>query len=202
MADTLIDLVRHGQSTHNLRKLVAGQLPSSLTKQGREDARAVACLLKGRRFDLVYSSDLQRARQTAEIIRESLALCCPMRVSPLLRELDYGEFTHRPVRETFAFLDYRRNRNRRYPGGEGFEDLERRARLFVDRLRSEAPGQRILVTAHAGSIRMLLLVLRAVGLDEHPKLSISNRYVGQVVLNHRGELRGYSVLGPDLRTLS
>ncbi len=197
MTDTHIYLVRHGQSTHNRRKRVAGQLPSSLTKQGREDARAVACLLKGRRLDLVYSSDLQRARQTAEIIRASLSLSCPMRVSPLLRELDYGRFTHRLVRETFTFLDYRRNRDSRYPGGEGFEDLERRARLFVERLRSEVPGQHILVTTHAGPIRVLLTVLEAVGPDEVPGLSISNRYVGRVVLDGGGEFRDYSVLGSE-----
>ncbi len=53
MADTVICLARHGQSSHNSRKLVAGQVPSCLTRRGREDARAVAVLLKGRPFDLI-----------------------------------------------------------------------------------------------------------------------------------------------------
>ena len=136
MADTLICLVRHGQSSHNLRELVAGQVPSCLTRRGREDARAVAVLLKGRPFDLIYSSDLRRALQTAEVIRDSLGLGCPIRISSLLRELDYGRFTQRPVRETFAFLDYRRRRDRPYPGGESFGDLKRRAEAFAERLRS------------------------------------------------------------------
>ncbi len=198
MADTLICLVRHGQSSHNLRELVAGQVPSCLTRRGREDARAVAVLLKGRPFDLIYSSDLRRALQTAEVIRDSLGLGCPIRISSLLRELDYGRFTQRPVRETFAFLDYRRRRDRPYPGGESFGDLKRRAEAFAERLRSEAGGRSLLITAHAGPIRMLLAVLGAVGLEELPLLSVSNRYAGVVVLDDRGRLKDYRVLSQEL----
>ena len=195
MAHTEICLVRHGQSSHNLRKLVAGQVPSCLTARGREDARAVAALLKERPFDRIYSSDLRRALQTAEVIRESLALGCPIRISSLLRELDYGRFTQRPVRETFAFLDYRRCRDRPYPGGEGFGELKRRAEAFAERLRSEAAGHNLLITAHAGPIRMLLVVSGAVGLEDLPSLSIGNRYAGAVVLDDRGRLKDYRVLG-------
>lgn len=195
MADTVICLVRHGQSSHNLRKLVAGQVPSCLTAKGREDARAVAALLKDHRFDRIYSSDLRRALQTAEVIRESLALDCPVHISSLLRELDYGRFTQRPVRETFAYLDYRRCRDRPYPGGEGFRELERRADAFARRLRSEAAGHSLLITAHAGPIRMLLVVLGAVGLDDLPSLFISNRYAGVVMLDDRGRLKDYRELG-------
>lgn len=198
MADTEICLVRHGQSSHNLRKLVAGQVPSCLTRRGREDARAVAALMKDRRFDLIYSSDLRRALQTAEVIRESLALVCPIRISTLLRELDYGRFTQRPVRETFTFLDYRRLRDRPYPGGEGFGELKRRADAFAERLRAEGGGRSLLITAHAGPVRMLLVVLGAVGIEELPGLSISNRYAGVVVLDDRGRLKDYRVLGQEV----
>ena len=195
MADTVICLVRHGQSSHNLRKLVAGQVPSCLTAKGREDARTVAALLKDHRFDRIYSSDLRRALQTAEVIRESLALDGPIHVSSLLRELDYGRFTQRPVRETFAYLDYRRCRDRPYPGGEGFRELERRADAFALRLRSEAAGRSLLITAHAGPIRMLLVVLGVVGLEDLTGLSISNRYAGVVMLDDRGRLKDYRELG-------
>ncbi len=195
MADTVICLVRHGQSSHNLRKLVAGQVPSCLTAKGREDARTVAALLKDHRFDRIYSSDLRRALQTAEVIRESLALDGPIHISSLLRELDYGRFTQRPVRETFAYLDYRRCRDRPYPGGEGFRELEWRADAFARRLRSEAAGRSLLITAHAGPIRMLLVVLGVVGLEDLTGLSISNRYAGVVMLDDRGRLKDYRELG-------
>lgn len=186
--------MRHGQSVHNLRKLVAGQLPSCLTEQGLEDARSVARALEGLQIDVMYSSDLQRARQTAETIRNDLALSCPVRISPLLRELDYGEFTNRTVKETFIFLDYRLIRNRRYPGGESFEDLDRRVLLFVKQLRSEALGKHILVTAHAGSIRLLLMVLGAMRPHQMSTQFIGNRYVGRVVLNGSGDCTEYSIL--------
>ena len=194
MSKTLIYLVRHGQSVHNLRKRVAGQLPSYLTEQGLEDARSVARVLEGLQFDVIYSSDLQRVRQTVETIRNDLALSCPVSISPLLRELDYGEFTNRTVKETFVFFDYRLIRNRRYPGGEGFEDLERRVLLFVRQLRFEALGKHILITAHAGSIRLLLVVLGAIQPHEMSNQFIGNRYVGRVVLNGSGEFSEYSIL--------
>lgn len=194
MNKTLIYLVRHGQSVHNFRKRVAGQLPSYLTEQGLEDARSVARVLEGLQFDVIYSSDLQRVRQTVETIRNDLALSCPLRISPLLRELDYGEFTNQTVKETFNFFDYRLIRNRRYPDGEGFEDLERRVLLFVRQLRLEALGKQILITAHAGSIRVLLVVLGAMQPNEMSSHFIGNRYVGRVVLNGSGEFAEYAIL--------
>ena len=83
-------------------------------------------------------------------------------------------------------------------GGEGFGDLKRRAQAFAERLRSQAGGRSLLITAHAGPIRMLLAVLGVVELEALPDLSISNRYAGVVVLDDQGRLKDYRVLGQEL----
>jgi probable phosphoglycerate mutase len=135
---TELFLVRHGQSLHNQQQLIAGQLDSELTVQGCEDARQVARTIGRQDFDLVYSSDLRRACQTTEIIVATLHLSCPVVSTPLVRELNYGQFTNRPVCEAMEYLDYRRNQDQRYPGGESFRDLQQRVSRLLGLLRCES----------------------------------------------------------------
>jgi len=66
---TEIYCVRHGQSIHNQQQTIAGQLDSELTPLGFEDARSVAAAIGRRDFEIVYCSDLLRARQTADFAR-------------------------------------------------------------------------------------------------------------------------------------
>ena len=134
---TEIYLVRHGQSSHNQRQIIAGQLDSELTEQGFEDARSVAQAIGRSDFDVIYSSDLRRARQTAQSIVDTLNLTCPIFFTDLLRELDYGEHTNQPVAEAFRFLNYKAVEDRRYPGGESFQDLKKRVHQFIEQLRVE-----------------------------------------------------------------
>src|SRR5213080_4771065 len=85
-----LHLVRHGQSTWNVRHLVQGQADEAeLTELGRSQARSSADLLAGLPVQRVITSDLRRARQTAQVIGEALALT-PV-VSTLLREQSLGE---------------------------------------------------------------------------------------------------------------
>ena len=191
---TEIYLVRHGQSTHNQKQIIAGQLDSELTEQGFQDARSVAQAIGRRDFDVIFSSDLGRARQTAQAIMDTLNLTCPMFFTNLLRELDYGEHTNQPVAETFRFLNYRVVQDRRYPGGESFQDLKKRVHQFIEQLRIEAPGKRILAIAHAGSLRMMLILLDPQRRQEYLEQTFGNRYVGKVVLKEDGSLISYSAI--------
>jgi broad specificity phosphatase PhoE len=191
---TEIFLVRHGQSVHNKQEIIAGQLDSELAEQGFVDARSVAEAIGPQHFEIVYCSDLRRARQTAEVIVEALRLACPLSFSPFLRELDYGQYTNRPVSEAFHFLNYKIAQDQRYPGGESFQDLKKRVALFLDQLRIEAKGKRVLIVAHAGSIRMLLMLLDEAHAQEYLGQTFGNRYVGRIVLGSGGEPVSYEVI--------
>jgi broad specificity phosphatase PhoE len=191
---TEIYLTRHGQSTHNLRQTIAGQLDSELTARGFEDARVVAKSLERSDLDVIFTSDSRRARQTVETIIETLNLTCPVISTPLLRELNYGEFTNQPVVETFRILDYKVIQDRRYPGGESFQDLGIRVAQFIELLRAEALGKRVLVTAHAGSIRMLVMLFDPANWQSYLGQPFSNRYLGRVILNPEGKLLSYTTI--------
>lgn len=194
LTHTEIYLVRHGQSIHNLQQTIAGQLDSELTDLGFEDARQVAKTISRRDFDVIYSSDLLRARQTADTIIRTLDLDCPVLLSPLLRELDYGHFTAKTVAETFRVLNYKHRPAERYPGGEGFLDLEERVGRFLRHMLAEAGGKRILITAHAGSIRLIAMLLDATRQKEHLDRAYGNRFLGKAVIDETGGLVSLEVL--------
>jgi probable phosphoglycerate mutase len=191
---TEIYLARHGQSIHNKQQIVAGQLDSELTGEGVADAQSVAKAIGRSDFDAIYCSDLKRARETAEVIVDALDLTCPLTFSALLRELDYGEYTSKPVSEAFQFLDYKVVQDRRYPGGESFQDLEKRIAQFVGQFRTETEGKRTLIVAHAGSIRMLLIVLDTAHRQHYLTQTFSNRYLGKVLLGDNGNVFSYELI--------
>jgi 2,3-bisphosphoglycerate-dependent phosphoglycerate mutase len=191
---TEIYLVRHGQSIHNLQESIAGQLDSELTETGFEDARAVARAIGRSDFDAVYSSDLLRARQTAATIIEELKLDCPLYTSKLLRELDYGEFTEKSVRSAFDFMNYKRVQDQAYPGGESFRDLDARVNHFLCEFLPRSSGKRVLVTAHAGSLRLAAMILDSKHKQEHLDRAYGNRFLGKAVLDNGGTLISFEVI--------
>ena len=191
---TEIYCVRHGQSIHNQQQTIAGQLDSELTPLGFEDARSVAAGLGRRDFEIVYCSDLLRARQTAETIMNTLQFSCPVRYSPLIRELDYGLFTEKTVAETFQVLNYKRVPDQRYPEGESFNDMQVRVRQFLSQLLDESVGQRILVAAHAGSIRLMAMLLDPARQQEHLERAYGNRFICKAVIDEDKRVVSFEVL--------
>ncbi len=110
---TVVHLVRHGE-VENPRRLVYGRRPGcSLSARGREQARALAARLAGREVAAVYSSPLERARETAGLIAEGLGL--PVTVMDALMESTFaGPWEGRPWEEVRSraradWETYRRN---------------------------------------------------------------------------------------------
>ena len=90
-------IVRHGESRTNQNGLWTGWLDEPLTDKGREDARRAASILKNVRFDKVYSSDLQRAMETAKIATAENDCNCEPELNSLLREINVGEIAGKPL---------------------------------------------------------------------------------------------------------
>jgi broad specificity phosphatase PhoE len=125
------------------------------------------------RFDLVVSSDLTRARRTAELMVATLGPATPHRVEPLLREYDVGEWsglTRQGIEERWPGVLSRFDQGdfRRPPGGEdrdAFDARVRQAGAAVASVAARDGRGRVLVVAHGGVVRALA---RAVGLiDQH-----------------------------------
>lgn len=81
-------IVRHGETEWNVRKLLQGQKDSNLTEKGKEEAERLAKKFKDTPFDAIFSSDLLRAKRTAEIlaVEHNLAI----QTNKLLRERHFG----------------------------------------------------------------------------------------------------------------
>ena len=150
--------VRHGQSMANEKNVIQGQTSTPLSQLGLKQAEALAKRLANIRFDAVYTSDLERATQTAEFAAPYIQpILCKE-----LREWNLGIFqgvSVDKVKELYPneweqFLhgtsDYR------IPGGETADEVHKRVICFLKRLESEVTGDRILVVSHGGTIRSML----------------------------------------------
>ncbi len=158
MAETTILLVRHGETDSNAEGRIQGQTNTPLNERGRAQAQALADELAGEAIAAVYSSDLDRARETAEILAGRLDL--PVVVDPALRERNFGSWEGRTVDELEARWPGAWARWREGDEGEGdVEDhlaLAARVRDAIHRLAAAHPGERILVVAHGGAMRVIL----------------------------------------------
>jgi broad specificity phosphatase PhoE len=161
---TTLLLVRHGETDWNRDGRWQGHSDTKLNEVGRRQARELAEGLKG--VDVIYSSDLARARETAEIVGERLGL--DVHLEPRLRERSFGAWEGLSSAEIEAdFAD----QHRRWQAGDGFgaDDAEpfdafaARVRSGLDEILARHPGKSVLVVAHGGSIRVIHAV--ASGLD-------------------------------------
>ncbi len=144
MADRLVFL-RHGQSTYNVLGLCNSDPSVSvpLTAVGRVQAQAAAIRLRDVPIDRVFVSELQRARETAEIAMRDRFV--PFHVDARLNDRNSG-FEGRPVAEYLAALGDDQL-HRRLSGGESYQDLKARVAAFLDDLRG-IEAKRVLVVSH------------------------------------------------------
>ncbi len=164
---TRVFLVRHGETQWNRELRVMGQLDIPLNDVGREQARRTAALLAGERFAAIYSSDLVRALETAQII------AAPHRLDvialPELREARYGLWeglTRDEVLQRFP-EEYKMRQtdpeNFRPSGGESRTELYERASKIFSELVARHPHQKILLVSHGGTIRAILRSVLGLG---------------------------------------
>ena len=156
----LLYLVRHGETTWNREGRFQGQADAPLSDRGHEQAAKVAVRLHGADIDLVVSSDLSRARDTAACIADRAG--APLVLEPAFRELSFGAwqgYTRREIEERFgdAFVRYLADPDNAWPeGGESFLDAIERVRAAAERLVSGRTEERMAWVMHGGSIRALL----------------------------------------------
>jgi probable phosphoglycerate mutase len=150
-------LVRHGETDWNRDERFQGHADPPLNDTGRAQARALANDLGRERIDAIYTSDLARARETAELIAEGVGV--PFILEPRLREVDVGEWQglRRPeIAERFP--DGMRNWHERGHGwerGETYEQLAERVLEAVEWIVNRHPGGRVVVVGHGGTIRVI-----------------------------------------------
>jgi broad specificity phosphatase PhoE len=153
---TTLLLVRHGETDWNRDGRWQGHSDTHLNDVGREQAARVAGEVNG--VDVVYSSDLARARETADIVAARLGL--PVRLDERLRERSFGAWEGKTGPE--IELEFR-DAHSRWVAGEGpgaedaeaFADFAARVQDFLADVLARHPDETALVVAHGGSIRVI-----------------------------------------------
>ena len=152
-----IYFVRHGKTSYNgPTPTITGQKDIPLSEDGVQEAESIASEIP-RECTTMYSSDLERCRDTAQIINKKLEI--PLVLDARLRERDFGSLTGS---EWFGLSDEMREKDikqeydyRPY-GGEFVDDVKARVFASIEDIRKNQNGKDVLVVTHAGVIRLLL----------------------------------------------
>jgi 2,3-bisphosphoglycerate-dependent phosphoglycerate mutase len=137
----------HSTSEDNDRGIASGWLPGELSARGRMQAEELGRRRRGDRISVVFSSDLDRAIETATIAFAGSTI--PVLLDWRLRECDYGLSNGMPAAE--LHVNRRSYLDRPYPGGESWRQAVSRVARFVDDLPSRWNGQRVLVIGHVAT---------------------------------------------------
>ena len=155
---TKIIIIRHGESLGNLHQIMLGHTDIDLAPRGYQQAEAAAEYLKNEPIDVIYSSDLVRARHTAEPHAKLRDL--DVITSKNLRECYVGEWENVPLDEIVEkwpdlfFEGWRKSFGTfRIPGGESVQEAASRFEAEVKRIAMENVGKTVLIAAHAAVIR-------------------------------------------------
>ncbi len=157
---TWVYLVRHGETVWNAEGRLCGSTDVPLSDEGLRQAQKVAERLASVPLAAVYTSPLQRARQTAEAIASAHRL--PVREEPDLREVDYGEWEGLKVAEVAErFPEMERQRREEplrfaAPNGEPMASFAERVIAAIQRIVASHPDECICVVAHQTVNRFIL----------------------------------------------
>lgn len=179
-----IFLVRHGQTDWNLESRIQGRKPIPINKTGKKQANTLAQYLGTKKVAAVYSPDILRTYETAEIISAQHKL--RVNTTKLLRERVYGPLIgknqneySRKIRQIldkyFAIKDVeKRWRHRPLRGHESCLDVEVRVLRFLREVAVAFPGQPVVAVTHGGVIKIVLAALGWVSRDEFYKVRVNN----------------------------
>lgn len=135
---TKLYLVRHGETVDNVAKIMQGQRHGELTSKGIEQIKELALSLSCVQFDVILSSDLRRAYDSAMILADMLSL--KVITTTLLRERDWGDLTGRYIPELKGLP---------LPDNvEKMEDLLVRARMFLEWTKTNYTNMNVLAVSH------------------------------------------------------
>lgn len=193
---TTILLIRHGETAWNAEKRLQGHLDIALNAEGERQAAQLGAVLAAERIDHIVSSDLKRARQTAEAVARGRAV--PVVTDPALRERCYGgfegllyteiaarfprEFAAWQARDVDAVLP---------PGsrqGESFRAFYERVSGAIAAHAAAHPGKTIALVAHGGVLECAYRQAQALSLETPRDFQVLNASVNRFVVEE-GALR-------------
>jgi broad specificity phosphatase PhoE len=184
---TVFHLLRHGEPTVFGR--INGRLPGvGLSARGRVEIAAVAARLATENIEALYSSPLQRTRETAQILSQRLGL--PVGCRDDVIELDFGEWTGLTadqIRRDPAWQAWSTCRSiAAIPGGESWRQVQDRVVAALFELQGVHPDGNLVVVSHGDVIRAALLFALGMPLDFYSRLEVALASISTIRLDSSG----------------
>ncbi len=187
---TRLCIVRHGETAWNAEHRVQGQLDVPLNAIGQAQAMAASKVLSQEKFDVIYSSDLARARQTAEPTAGTHSM--KVLLEKDLRERHYGIFerlTYAEVKVRYP-EDYARFEARdpeyAFRTGEALRDFSARSIAVISKIIGKHENQDILVFTHGGVLEMLYRHITGLSLSAERRFGIPNAGLNRIEVSVAG----------------
>ena len=188
----LIIFLRHGQAENNTKKILAGRTPGiPLTEKGVTQAESAGKLMKSLNISKIYSSPVERAKSTAEIV--SKYCNAQVVVDERLTELDMGKFTMMPYEEIFAmhgnvFLKfYDGNPAIKENNVETFAEVKERVGEIVNYVIEKHHNENIVLVTHMDPIKAILSIVLNLRPENLFELIIANASL-TIIKNYDGKL--------------
>ena len=185
---TTILLVRHGQ-TPTTGKVLPGRAKGlHLAEQGHEQAKIAALRIAELDVEAVYSSPLERAKETAKPISDACGVTT--KIERGLFECDFGEWTGAELKKLMKLPEWqtvqRAPSTFRFPGGESFTEMQTRMVTALDKLRAAHPGGTIVCVSHADTIKAAVAHAMGTHIDLFQRIVISPASVSAITWHAGG----------------
>jgi probable phosphomutase (TIGR03848 family) len=181
---TTVLLIRHGHTDTAGKRLTGWARGVHLNDHGREQATSLVSRLEGVPLAAIYSSPLERCRETAAPLARDRGL--PVRIRRPLLEVDYGDWTGRSIaslRRTKLWRVVQQSpSSMHFPGGETLLGVQARAVGEIDALAATHPKGTIGIVTHADVVRLAVAHYAGMHLDELQRLVVDPASVSVVVL--------------------
>jgi len=188
---TTILLVRHGQ-TPTTGKVLPGRAKGlHLADEGRKQAEIAAERISElKKIDAVYSSPLERAKETAAPISKALGL--KTQIDRGLFECDFGDWTGKELSKLNKLPEWKTVQSApstfRFPNGESFTEMQTRMVSALDRLRLKHPGGTIVCVSHADTIKAAVAHALGTHIDLFQRIVISPASVSALTWHAGGPI--------------
>ena len=198
-----IIFLRHGQAKNNTDRVLAGRTPGvPLTDTGLKQAEQTGKLLEDMNISAIYSSPIQRAKHTAEIVGEHNSI--DVTIDDRLIELDMGKFTGVPYDEIFTshgnvFMKfYNGELEIAHNGVETFADVKKRVLGIVDHVTKKHPDENVVLVTHMDPIKAMLSTIVDLSPTNLFELIIANASLNVFKeKDHKFSLSGINVMHPS-----
>jgi broad specificity phosphatase PhoE len=180
-------LIRHGETDWNVEGRYQGQADPPLNEKGLEQARQLVEELEESGLEVLYSSPLQRARQTADILADHIEI--PLHIEPRLMEIHQGEWQTRlrsEIENLYPVL-FSRWETEPWrvtpPQGEHLSQVQRRVNSAIDEILVRHPGENLGIVTHRIPIALIKIHFQGMDPDIVRTLHLPNTYWEEIAVN-------------------